>query len=493
MATGLFFQLKQELVPAEDRATVLLRISAPQGVSLDFTRDQLARAKESLGPLIESGEIKNMFSITGAGGSVNSAFMVLTLAPWGERERSQADIVADITSATARIPAIRAFAQQPNSLGIRGAGGGLQLAILGFDYAVLADTAQKLVDVLTQSGKFDAVRLSAEPNQPQLSLAIDQQKAADLGISTDGLSAALQTMLDGRKIGEIFVDGRAVPVKMLSTTSPINDPNDLQNLFIRSTTGTMLPLSTFATLTESAVTPELARESQMRTVTVSAGLLPGQTLGDALETAQALAAPLMPPGYRTIPLGEAATLNDNTSGLVQTFAFALIIIFLVLAAQFESFISAIVIMLTVPLGLACAVLAILLTGGTLNIYSQIGLVMLVGIMAKNGILIVEFANQLRDEGQSVKDAIRNACEIRLRPVAMTMIATVLGGVPLVLAHGAGAEARIALGWVVVGGLGLATLVTLFLTPVAWLLLARFSKPRAEAEKQLQKELELAGA
>jgi HAE1 family hydrophobic/amphiphilic exporter-1 len=201
-----------------------------------------------------------------------------------------------------------------------------------------------------------------------------------------------------------------------------------------------------------------------------------------------MAEPLLPEGSRLMPMAEAATLQENSSGLVITFGFALAIIFLVLAAQFESFVSAIIIMVTVPLGLACAVFAMIVTGTTLNIYSQIGLVLLVGIMAKNGILIVEFANQLRDRGQDIRSAIENASNIRLRPVMMTMIATVVGAVPLILASGAGAEARISLGWVLVGGLGLATVVTLYLTPVAYLVIARFTSPHADEEKRLAAEL-----
>jgi HAE1 family hydrophobic/amphiphilic exporter-1 len=215
------------------------------------------------------------------------------------------------------------------------------------------------------------------------------------------------------------------------------------------------------------------------------------SLGDAVKQVTALAEPLLSPGARLLPLAEAATLEENSSGMALTFGFAIVIIFLVLAAQFESVLSSVIIMSTVPLGLACAVFALIITGSSLNIYSQIGLVLLVGVMAKNGILIVEFANQLRDRGGDVRSSIEKACALRLRPVMMTMIATILGGVPLVFAHGAGAEARIALGWVIVGGLGFATLVTLFITPVAYLLIARFAKPHAHEEARLHEEMSVA--
>ena len=252
-------------------------------------------------------------------------------------------------------------------------------------------------------------------------------------------------------------------------------------------------MSSISTLVEKPVAPELSREQKFRAVTVTASLADDFPLASAMAEFSRIAAPHLPPGARLIPLAEAATLNETSGNMGLIFAFAIVIVLLVLAAQFESFISALIIILTVPLGLACAVFAMALTGTSLNVYSQIGLVLLVGIMAKNGILIVEFANQLRDRGLGVRDAIEQACARRLRPVMMTMISTVLGGVPLLLASGAGAEARIALGWVIAGGLGLATLATLFVTPVAYLLLARFVTPQAEEEARLNRELEAAAA
>jgi HAE1 family hydrophobic/amphiphilic exporter-1 len=255
----------------------------------------------------------------------------------------------------------------------------------------------------------------------------------------------------------------------------------------------MVPMATVVTLEERAIAPELTRESQMRAISITAGLNDGMALGQAYDLAQELATPLLPPGSRIIPLAETATLGETSSGLFLTFGFAVVVVLLVLAAQFESFVSALIVMATVPLGLGCAMVAMVLTGVSLNVYSQIGLVLLVGIIAKNGILVVEFANQLRDHGATVREAIEEACRIRLRPVMMTMVCTILAGVPLLLSHGAGAEAREALGWVIVGGLGLATVLTLFLTPVAYLLLAGFSKPRAEESQRLEMELAGVGA
>ncbi|SFI71148.1 hydrophobe/amphiphile efflux-1 (HAE1) family protein [Phyllobacterium sp. CL33Tsu] len=487
-AFGAFSLLKQELTPTEDRAAAFLRITAPQGVSLEYLGDEMRKIEALIQPLRDAGEIENTFSIAGQNGNTNRGFMVLSLAKWKERHRSQQEIVADVSRLVRDIPGIQVFAAQPNSLGIRGAGNGLQFAVVGSSYSDLGTTAAKIVSELEKDPRFDRPRLTNEPTQPQLAVSIDRERASDLRIDISGLAEALQSVLDGYKVGSVYIEDRSFDVKLVATINPINDPTDLENVFLRTGDGRFVPMSTIAKLTEVAVPPALTREQQMRSVAVTAGLRADFALGDAYKVAQQVAAPLLPPGYRLIPLAEAATLGENSASMMVTFGFALLIILLVLAAQFEGFISAIIVMATVPLGLACAVFAMVMTGTSMNVYSQIGLVLLVGIMAKNGILIVEFANHLRDQGKGVREAIEEASNIRLRPVVMTMLCAILGGVPLVLASGAGAEARIALGWVIVGGLGLATASTLFLTPVAYLLLAGFSKPKIEEEARLNREL-----
>ncbi len=483
-----FGAIRSELTPREDRSVILMSVSAPQGVSLDFMRENIIRLEERLQFLVDQGEVNNVFAYVGSRGQANSGFMVLTLVPWDERARSQDAIAADVRAAVAEVPALRVFVIQPNSLRIRGAGNGLSFALLGNDYDQLADSAEAIVRELEADPRFGQVRLSYERTQPQLSVVIDRDRAADLGIDISRLGDAVQAMLDGRSVGDVFVDGRSIPVRLLSTTTPVNDPTDLENIYLRTDDGRSVPMSTIATLSEQAISPQLNREQQFRSVSITAGLTPDFALGEAISEAERLARPLLPAGSRIAPLGEAASLEENSNGLLITFGFAVIVVFLVLAAQFESFASALIVMATVPVGLACAVFALLATGTSLNVYSQIGLVMIIGIMAKNGILIVEFANQLRDGGLSVRQAIEQASNIRLRPVMMTMISTVLGGVPLVMAFGAGAEAREALGWVIVGGLGLASISTLYLTPVAYLLLARLGKPRSSERERLHREL-----
>ena len=484
-----FGHIRQELTPPEDRAVVLLRVEAPQGVSLDHTTAKMREIEDAVASLQEAGEVTNLFAITGSGGQTNSGFMVMTLAPWGERARGQQEIAADINARLRGVIGVRAFALQPNSLRIRGAGQGLRFALVGASYDDLSRDATALVAAMEQNPAFGQVRLGYDTTQPQLFIEVDRARAADLGIRIEGLGEALQAVLDGRSVGTVFIGDKAHDVQLISTTDPVSDPSDLERVFMRSATGQTVPISSFVRLEERAVAPELGREAQQRAVPITAGLTPEMPLGQALAEVEALAAETLRPGARIVPLAEAATLDETGSGLLLTFGFAILIVFLVLAAQFESFVSAIIVMSTVPLGLACAIFALLLTGSSLNVYSQIGLVLLVGIMAKNGILIVEFANQLREQGHDVRRAISEGAVIRLRPVMMTMISTVIGGVPLILSSGAGAEAREALGWVIVGGLGLSTVVTLYLTPVAYLLLARFTTPQAAEEARLRRELD----
>lgn len=485
--------IRQELVPPEDRAVALLRVTAPQGVSLDYTAGKMREIEALIDPFRTSGEVENIFSITGLGGSGNSGFMVMTLAPWEARTRSQQEIVGEINRALGRVIGVRAFALQPNSLRIRGAGRGLTFAILGSNYDDMGVVAAEMVRRMEENPAFGQVSLGYDTTQPQLFVEVDRERASDLGINIDGLGDAFQAVLDGRTVGTVFIDDSSYDIKLISTADPVDDPSDLERVFMRAGNGQMVPVSSFVRLEERAVAPELGRESQMRAVEISAGLTPDMPLGKAWADVQALSQEILPPGNRIVPLAEAATLQETSSGLLLTFGFAILVVFLVLSAQFESFVSAVIVMATVPLGLACAVFALLLTGGSLNVYSQIGLVLLVGIMAKNGILIVEFANQLRDAGKDVRSAIYEASTMRLRPVMMTMASTVLGGVPLIFSFGAGAEAREALGWIIVGGLGLATLATLYVTPVAYLLLAPFSTPKAEEEARLTQEIEDASA
>ncbi|MBN9017364.1 MAG: efflux RND transporter permease subunit [Rhizobiales bacterium] len=480
--------LPQQLTPQEDRGAVIISLSTPQGSTVDYTQGQMALVTQAVQPLLKSGEATNVFSVSGNFGSANSGFMFVTLAPWGERARSQQVISAELAAKVRAIPGAVVSLRQPNSLGIRGGGQGLTFAVTGTDYDTIAKAATDLIGTLSADPAFSSVQLNYDLNQPQLSVNIDRDRAADLGVSVADIGTIVSTLLAGADMGDFYIGDDKINIRARAPDGMIVTPNDLENVQVRTAGGVMVPLSAVVTVSEGSTSPTLARQSQRRAVPITATLAPGVDLGSAIGILDRVAAERLPAGLGIVYTGEAATLNETSSGVLVTFGFAVIIILLVLAAQFESFVSAAILFTTVPFGVASGIYAILLSGGSLNIYTQIGLVMLVGLMAKNGILIVEFANQLRDEGLSVRDAIRDACRIRLRPVLMTMIATVLGGLPLILIGGAGSEARAALGWIMVGGLGFSALATLFLTPVSFLLLAGFSKPRAAEEQRLAQEL-----
>ena len=300
-AFGAFSLLKQELTPPEDRASAFLRITAPQGVSLEYLGDEMRKIETLIQPLRDSGEIQNTFSIAGQNGNTNRGFMVLSLATWKERARSQQEIITDVSRRVRNVPGIQVFAAQPNSLGIRGAGNGLQFAVVGTSYSELGTTAAKLVSELEKDSRFDRPRLTNEPTQPQLAVSIDRERASDLGIDITGLAQALQSVLDGYKIGSVYIEDRSFDVKLVSTTNPINDPTDLENVFLRTGDGRFVPMSTIAKLTEVAVPPALTREQQMRSVAITSGLSSDFALGDAYRVAQEVAAPLLPPGYRHHP------------------------------------------------------------------------------------------------------------------------------------------------------------------------------------------------
>jgi HAE1 family hydrophobic/amphiphilic exporter-1 len=487
-----FRYLPNELTPQEDRGFIPISVNAPQGATVDYADSQMRQVEQIALPYVERGEATNLFAMSRGGGG--GGFMFLTLAPWEERSRGQAEITGELNRSLQVIPGVQIRAFGGNSLGIRGGGQGLQFAVVGSDYGSIAGVAEKLVRAMEDdTATFSRAQLNYDTTQPQMSIRIDRERASEIGLPVESVSAAVQTLLDGRNLGNFYIGDDPIEIRVRVPEGMIQDVNALDGVMLRTSDGKMVPLSSLATFEESAVAPSLPRQDQRRAIPVSASPADGVDLADAIARVRELAAATLPPGMSISFSGEAKELNTATAGIARTFLFALVVVVLVLAAQFESFTAALILVATVPFGLAAAIFAMLLTGGSLNIYSQIGLVMLVGLMAKNGILMVEFANQLRDVGQSVRESIRNASLIRLRPVVMTMIATVLGGLPLLLRGGAGSEARHALGWIIVGGLGFATIFTLFLTPVVYSLLAGFSKPRITETRRLVRELREAEA
>lgn len=485
---SLYGSLNSALTPTEDRGAFMVRARAPSGVSSSFTDQQVQQIESMVAPYVESGEVAAVQSIVGLGGGT-SAFVIVKLADWAERDRSQEEIMAELNREFQAITGLTVFARSPNSLGIRGGGSGLTAAVTGTNPALLTAQAEKLVAAMqAQPALFSSAQLSEEAYVPEIEVTIDADLAREYGLTPSEIDATISAMTAGVEAAEVFLNGEEITVQVEPGGRPINDPADLNTVSLRGDTGSFLPLSSVAQFEQVAGLSRVSREEGNRAVAVQAALPSGADMGEAAAALEELARDVLDEGVTLVFTGEAASLETAENGIYMVFGIAFVIVLLVLSAQFESLISAAVIMLAVPFGLGAAVVAIAVTGGSLNYYSQIGLVLLVGIMAKNGILIVEFANQLREAGATVDAAIRSAMRLRLRPVMMTMVSTVLGGVPLIAATGAGAEARIAVGWVIVGGLGFATVVTLFLTPVLYRILAPLAPVPGAPTRQLEQEL-----
>ncbi|WP_026180615.1 efflux RND transporter permease subunit [Henriciella marina] len=490
-ASGLLYtSIAKELVPSEDRGVVEVFATGPDGVGLAFMDQEADEIEQILQPYVENGTIESLFTIVGRY-DPNRVGITAWLAPWEERTKGQEDIITELQGPMSEIPGSRVSVFGRSSLSSRGGGrgGGLQVALTGSDYSDIYVAARELSNAIEDSEILSNPEISYQPTQPQLSVQVDRRRAADLNIPLDELSVTLRAMVDGEDLIDLNVDDQSIPIILESETGTIRDPGDLRNLYVRSRTGDLVPISTLTTIREEGVAAELDRTEQRRAIEVEMDTAPDLPLADAIAEIERLTDDILPSGISMVLQGEAATLEESNQDLLLTYGFAFVIVFLVLVAQFESITSPIVVLLSVPFALAAAVFALFLTGTSLNIYSQIGLIMLIGLMAKNGILLVEFADQLRGMGRSVRDAVYEAATIRLRPIAMTLISTVLGSVPLIISSGAGAESRNSIGWVVFGGLGLAALFTLFLTPVIYLGVAQFSKARTVETRALEEELD----
>jgi HAE1 family hydrophobic/amphiphilic exporter-1 len=491
-AALLYPQIGEELVPDEDRGVVRIMLNGPDGVGLPYMDRQVEKAEQALAPFTESGVVQNILSIAGAR-DPNFGIVIARLQDWSKRDTSQADVSSQLRPALNQIPGAQVRIAGGNSLGIRGADGGINFALTGVSHEVIAKAADAFAQKIeTELPQMRDVRVEYQATQPQLTLDLDRQRAADLGVSVSAIRAVLSALVDGNEITELSVQDRTVPVILESTAGSVRGPQDLLMLNVRAADNRLVPISQFVRLSERGVAAELDRHGLRRAVEISGDLEDGYPLRNAVDDLRALAERELPPGISLLLLGEAATLEETSRGIWVTFGIAMLVVFLVLVAQFEGATSAAVVMVTVPFALCAAVYAMVLSGTSLNIYSQIGLLLLVGVMAKNGILMVEFADQLRDRGRSVLEAAHEAATVRLRPISMTVASTVLGALPLVLTSGPGAESRSAIGWVIFGGLGLAVVFTLFLTPIVYLLLARLARPRSSQGQRLERELADAG-
>ena len=468
----LLSMMKQELSPIEDRGVIFTAISGPDGASLDYT-EAYARQIEEIARGV--AEVDRVFVVSG-NPTVDQAVAFLRTVDWSQRDRRTLEIIKDIQPRMAAIPGVLAFPNAPPSLGQSVRERPVGFVVTSSDsYAAMGRTVGLIVAEAVKNPGFVGVDTDLRLNKPELSIAVNRERAADMGVSVEAIGRAIETMMGGRQVTRFKREGDQYDVIVQMEAENRNTPDDINKIFIRNRSAQMVPLSALVTVKETIAPRQLNHFGQRRAITITANLAPGYTQGEALAFLEASAARHLSAGYATDLSGSMREFVRASGSLGVTFVLALLFIYMVLAAQFESFKDPVMIMLTVPLSITGALLALLLTGGTLNVYSQIGLITLVGLITKHGILIVEFTNQLKAQGRALREAVIEASVLRLRPILMTTGAMVLGAVPLALARGAGAESRAQIGWVIVGGMTLGTLLTLFVLPSVIVGFDRFRK------------------
>ncbi|MCW5606334.1 MAG: efflux RND transporter permease subunit, partial [Burkholderiales bacterium] len=434
----------------------------------------------------EVPEITSYFVVVAPGlerpNPVNFALSFVRLEDWSERTRKTQEVTASLAPKMfSEMPGVLAFPVNPPSLGQSFRNPAVQFVVQGNSYEELDRMVEALLEKARASPVLANVDSDLKLNKPQLSIDINREKAAALGIQVETIGRTLESLLGGRQVTRFKREGKQYDVIVKLEDKDRRQPTDLTSIYVRGADGRLSQLSNLVTLTETVAPKELNHFNRLRAVIISANVAPGHSLSEALDHMDQAAAEVLTPEYQTALDGQSREFRESGQQLYFIFVLALAFIYLVLAAQFESFRGPLVIMLTVPLAITGALLTMKLTGITLNVYSQIGLVMLIGLITKNGILIVEFTNQLRDRGMEKLEALVEASALRLRPILMTSAATALGAVPLAIATGAGAESRSAIGWVIVGGISIGTLFTLFVVPVAYTYIVGERRPAGEDE------------
>jgi multidrug efflux pump len=469
----LFKGLRSELAPMEDRGVVLGSINAPDGATLEYTA-RYGRELERIAA--RHPELDRVF-VSSGNPTVAQAMSFMGAKDWDEREKSTQQIARELQQQFAGLPGVNAFASTPPSLGQGFRDRPINFVIVTSEsYTELSAVAQQILAEMAKNPGFVAPDSDLRLNKPELFMEVDRERAADAGVSVDQVARTVETMLGGRAVTRYKRGADQYDVLVQTRTGGRTTPEDIEKLFVRGRGDVMVPLSSLVKVRESVSPRELNHFNQRRSVSITANLAPNYALGDALQFMDDTARKVLKPGYATELNGVSREFRASSGALALVFVLALLFIFLVLSGQFESFVDPFVIMLSVPLSMVGALGAIQLTGGTLNVYSQIGLITLVGLITKHGILIVEFSNQLRQQGRPVLDATVEAASLRLRPIMMTTGAMVLGALPLALASGAGAESRQQIGWVIVGGMSVGTLLTIFVVPTVYTLFARKAVP-----------------
>lgn len=487
----LFQEVPSEYVPKEDRGAFFVIVNGPEGASYQFIEEYMTEIETRLMPYVDSKEMKRLLVRAPRGfgtlSSFNSGIVIVVLNDWAQR-RPAKKIMGEISAKLRDLPGVRAFPVMRQGLG-GGVSKPVQFVLGGGTYEDLAKWRDILLDKLADNNPgLVGIDSDYKETKPQLNIQIDTERAGDIGVSVATVGRTLESLLGSRRVTTYLDGGEEYDVVIEGERERFESPADLENIMVRSArTGELVPLGSLVDVVETAGPSALNRYNRIRSITLEAGLAEGYALGDALDHLRGLVRNHLPPTAVIDYRGESLDYQSSGSSLGFIFLLGFIVVFLVLAAQFESYIHPFVIILTVPLAIAGALAGLYLTGNTLNVYTQIGLIMLVGLAAKNGILIVEFVNQLRDQGVPFHDAVLQGAQIRLRPIVMTGITTLAGAVPLVISAGAGAETRYAIGVVILSGVAAATFFTLFIVPVAYDLLARHSRSPGAVHQQLEKE------
>jgi multidrug efflux pump len=467
--------LPSELAPMEDRSQFRLAVTAPEGTSFDYMDNYVDRLSQLMMDSVE--ERRTVLSVTAPGftgsGSVNTGFVRVSLVDPQQRTRSQKQIVDLINRNLPRFPEGRAFVIEEQTISVNRRGGlPIQFVVQNNDFQKISNALPKFLEEANKNPVFQGVDADLKFNKPELKIDIDRLKASQLGLSIGDVSQTLQLALSNRRLGYFIREGKQYQVIGQVARNERDDPTDLKNIYVRNSRGEIISLDNVVTINEETTPPTIYHFNRYKSATVSAGLAPGKTMGDGIKAMEQIASKVLDESFTTSLSGASRDFQDSSSNTSFAFILALALIFLVLAAQFESFIDPLVIMFTVPLAIAGAVLSLWIFDQTLNIFSQIGMIMLIGLVTKNGILIVEFANQQREHGLSKMEAVTEAATQRLRPILMTSLAMSLGALPIALSLGAAATSRIPLGIVIVGGIMFSLILTLYVIPAMYSFLSR---------------------
>ncbi|MGV8880042.1 MAG: efflux RND transporter permease subunit [Sphingobacteriaceae bacterium] len=489
---GFFWvTLQKETAPYDDRSSLRASITAPEGASYEYMSAFMKEMTQLVNDSIPEKDINLVITSPGFGSaSVNSGRMILSLVSPADRERSQKDLAAKLTQLTKKYSQARTLVTEQPTIAVNKRGGlPVQYIIQAPNFEKLREKVPQFMDMVDADPVFSVSDLNLKFNKPELNISIDRSKAQSLGVSVLDVAQSLQLALSGQRFGYFLMNGRQYQVMGQFDIKDRNDPLDLTSLFVKSNTGQLIQLDNLVTIKEQSNPPQLYHNNRFMSATVSAGLAPGKSIGDGIEAMDRIAAKVLDDSFSTDLGGESRDFKESGSNTLFAFGLALLLVYLILAAQFESFIDPMIIIITVPLAVAGAMLSLWLFGQTWNIFSQIGTVMLIGLVTKNGILIVEFANQLKEQGKPIKEAILLAAEARLRPILMTSLTIVLGAMPIAVALGAAAKSRMGMGIVIVGGTSFSLILTLYIIPAIYSIWSREHKQggRNEEARNIKEE------